>query len=171
MPIVLHVAAALVYSLVGAFQFLPGLRLRHLAWHRFAGRYLLVPAGLVLAVTGLWMTAFYDAPPFDGVAVAVTRYLVGTLMFAFIVLGVVAIVRRDVASHGAWMIRAYALAMGAGTQVFTSAPFLLMFGEPNVPERFAQMAAGWLINAVVAEWVIARRRVATRPRRVTVIAA
>ncbi|MCH7229355.1 DUF2306 domain-containing protein [Glycomyces sp. L485] len=157
LPVVLHITGALVYSIVGAFQFLPGLRLRHNAWHRFAGRYLLVPAGLTVAASGVWMTAFYDMPPSDGVALAVSRYIVGALMIAFIALGVAAIARRDVAAHGPWMIRAYALAMGAGTQVLTSGPFLLIFGEPDVFWRFAQMSAGWLINAAVAEWVIARR--------------
>ncbi|MGO3192093.1 MAG: DUF2306 domain-containing protein, partial [Microbacterium sp.] len=62
LPVILHIVGALVYSLVGAFQFLPGLRRRHIGWHRFAGRYLLVPAGLIVALSGLWMTAFYDVP-------------------------------------------------------------------------------------------------------------
>lgn len=165
LPVVVHIVGALVYSVVGAFQFLPGLRRRHLAWHRFAGRYLLVPAGLVVAVSGLWMTAVYDSPPVDGVVLALSRYLVGGLMLAFLAAGVAAIVRRDRSAHGAWMIRAYALALGAGTQVLTSGPFLLMFGEPDVVARVVQMDAGWIINAIVAEWVIVRRRAARRSHR------
>lgn len=170
-PIVLHIVSALGYSIIGAIQLLPGLRRRHLAWHRFAGRYLLVPMGLVVAVSGLWMTAYYDMPAVDGVVLALSRYLVGGLMLVFLVAGVAAIIRRDVFAHGAWMIRAYALAMGAGTQVFTSGPFLLIFGEPDVVLRAVQMDAGWIINAVVAEWVIARRRAARRRGRPALIAA
>lgn len=170
LPIVLHIAGALVYSIVGAFQFLPGLRKRHLVWHRFAGRYLLVPTGLIVAASGLWMTASYDMLPADGVALEVSRYIVGALMLAFIALGVAAIARRDVAAHGPWMIRAYALAMGAGTQVITSGPFLLIFGEPDVFWRVVQMDAGWIINIVVAEWVIARRRASSRRRRPAMMA-
>jgi hypothetical protein len=60
------------------------------------------------------------------------------------------------------MIRAYALALGAGTQVLTSGPPLLLFGEPSELARLIQMDAGWLINALVAEWIIARRRAASR---------
>lgn len=171
LPVVLHIVGALVYSIVGAFQFLPGLRRRHLAWHRFAGRYLLVPAGLVVATSGLWMTAFYDMLPIDGVALEISRYVVGGLMIAFIIMGVAAIVRRDVPAHGAWMTRAYALAMGAGTQVLTSGPFLVMFGEPDVFWRVVQMDAGWIINAVVAEWVITRRRAVRHRRRPAMTAA
>lgn len=170
LPVVLHILGAVVYSLVGAFQFLPSLRRRHPSWHRFAGRFLLVPAGIVLAGTGLWMTAFYDVPPMDGVLVAVSRYIVGTLMLAFIALGVAAVVRRDFFAHGSWMIRAYALAMGAGTQVLTSLPALLIFGEPDTAMRLLQMDAGWIINAVVAEWVIARRRAAARRAHPAIIA-
>lgn len=167
LPVVLHITGALVYSIVGAFQFLPGLRRRN-GWHRFAGRYLLVPAGVVVGATGLWMTASYDVPATDVGAVAVSRYIVGSLMLAFIALGVAAIVRRDYAAHGSWMIRAYALAMGAGTQVLTSGPSLLLFGEPDALMRLVQMDAGWIINAVFAEWVIARRRAARRPATIAV---
>ncbi|RRS00413.1 DUF2306 domain-containing protein [Glycomyces terrestris] len=162
LPVVLHIAGALVYATVGAFQFLPGLRRRHNAWHRFAGRYLLVPAGFAVGATGIWMTAVYDVPATDDGAVAVSRFIVGGLMIAFLALGVAAVARRDHLAHGAWMIRAYALAMGAGTQVLTSGPALLLFGEPDAMFRLIQMDAGWIINALFAEWIIARRRAAAR---------
>ncbi|MGO1265194.1 MAG: DUF2306 domain-containing protein [Microbacterium gubbeenense] len=158
LPIVLHIVAALVYSGVGAFQFLPGLRARHIGWHRFAGRALLVPAGAVVALSGLWMTAFYDVPPIDGVALQISRYVVGILMLAFLVLGVRAVLRRDIGAHRGWMIRAYALAMGAGTQVLTSGPFAILFGTPDEFWRLVQMDAGWLINIIVAEAIIRRGR-------------
>lgn len=158
-PVVVHIIAAVIYSLIGAFQFLPALRRRHIAWHRFAGRYLLVPAGFAVAVSGLWMTAFYDVPPVDGLGLQISRYIVGGLMFAFLVLGLAAISRLDIEAHRAWMIRAYALALGAGTQVLTSAPFVLAFGPPDELWRLVQMDAGWLLNALVAELVIRRVRV------------
>lgn len=165
LPVVMHIVGALVYSIVGAFQLLPTIARRHPRWHRFAGRFLLVPAGLVVAGSGLWMTAAYQMPPIDGAALALSRYVIGGLMLIFIVLGIAAIARRDVAAHRAWMIRAYALAMGAGTQVLTSGPALLLFGEPDTFWRVVQMDAGWLLNAVMAEWIIARRRAATRRHR------
>jgi|GEM_PF-6629001 len=53
LPVVLHIVTVIVYSGVGAFQFLPTLRRRNLAWHRIAGRYLLVPAGIIVAATAI----------------------------------------------------------------------------------------------------------------------
>ena len=37
MPVVLHIVAATIYALLGAFQFSTGIRLRWRAWHRRAG--------------------------------------------------------------------------------------------------------------------------------------
>lgn len=161
LPIVLHIVSALVFSLVGAFQFLPTLRRRHTRWHMFAGRYLLVPSGVVVAASGLWMNAAYEMPPVDGVGLAISRGVVGILTLAFLAMGVVNVARGRFREHGAWMIRAYALAMGAGTQVLTSMPFIIAFGPPDELARLLQMDAGWILNALVAE-IIIRRRVRAR---------
>ncbi len=58
LPVVPHILAVTIYCVVGAFQFLPGLRRSKPRWHRDAGR-VLVPFGLLAALTGLWMTQFY----------------------------------------------------------------------------------------------------------------
>jgi hypothetical protein len=49
----------------------------------------------------------------------VFRLAFGSGMAACIILGFTTIRGGNVASHQAWMARAYALALGAGTQVFT----------------------------------------------------
>lgn len=160
LPIVLHVVAAIVYALLGAFQFAPAFRRRHRAWHRAAGR-VLAPAGLVAALTGLWMAHFYPWPAGDGQLLYLERLVFGVAMVASIVLALAAIRRRDFAAHGEWMIRAYAIGLGAGTQVFTHLPwFILADGRPGELARGVMMGAGWAINVVVAEWIIRRGRVA-----------
>ena len=83
-------------------------------------------------------------------------------MVVSIVLGFAAIRRRDVARHRAWMIRGYAIALGAGTQVLTNVPWLLFAGKPEGLSRALLMAAGWVINVAVAEWVIRRRIIPAR---------
>ena len=58
------------------------------------------------------------------------------------------------------MIRGYAIALGAGTQVLTHLPWLIFVGD--TPDEFSKalmMGAGWIINIAVAEWIIRKRRV------------
>ena len=155
-PVVVHIVGVTVYSVLGAFQFSAGLRRRWPGRHRLAGR-IVVPCGLAAALSGLWMTLFYPRPADTGAAVTGTRIVVGSAMVAFIVLGVAAIRRRDVARHRAWMTRAYALGLGAGTQAFTQLPWMLFVGPLGKPSKALLMAAGWAINIAVAEWALRRR--------------
>jgi hypothetical protein len=76
-------------------------------------------------------------------------------MAASVVLGFAAIRRRDVDGHRAWMIRAYALAVGAGTQVVTQGIGEAAFGTSDLSTGLS-VSAGWVVNAAVAEWVIRR---------------
>ncbi len=165
LPLVLHIVGAAVYALVGILQFVPRFRRRHWAWHRRAGRVLAV-AGLAVAVSALWMTLLYAAQPGTGSLLYVLRLVFGSAMAAFLVLGVTAIRRRDVAAHRAWMIRAYALGLGAGTQVFTEGFGEALLGTGVVAGDLAK-GAGWAINLAVAEWAIRRPGRQARRRAVT----
>ncbi|MGE3345547.1 MAG: DUF2306 domain-containing protein [Vicinamibacterales bacterium] len=149
---VLHVLTVIPYALLGALQFSPALRRQ--GWHRAAG-IALVPLGFAAALTGLWMTLSYPTAPGDGPAVFAMRLVVGLAVITFLTLGVRSVATRDFAMHGAWMLRAYALAMGAGTHVLTHLPwFIFVDDSPSGAPRAVMMAAGWIINAVVAEAVI-----------------
>jgi uncharacterized membrane protein len=158
LPVVLHILAVVPYSIIGAFQFAPAFRRRHRRWHRVAGR-VLAPLGLLAAVTGLWMAHVYPWPAGDGQILYVERLVFGTAMTASIVIALHAIGRRDFVSHGEWMTRAYAIGLGAGTQVLTHLPWALVVGgTPGELPRAVMMGAGWLINVVAAEWILRRRR-------------
>lgn len=160
-PVIIHVAAVTLFALLGAFQFSAGIRRRRPRWHRRSGR-LLVLAGLVVAGSGLWMTLFYaDAP--GGTLLWAVRLLVGSAMAASIVLAFAAIRRRDTPTHRAWMIRAYALAAGAGTQLLTQGISEATFGTGDLPKALS-MTSGWVINLAIAEWII-RRPARRRGRR------
>lgn len=167
-PIFLHIIGSSLYAILGALQFVPALRQHRRRWHRIAGR-ILIPCGLASAGSGLWMTLFHDLPWYDGVLLNSFRVFFGSLMITSLVLGFIAIRRRNFTQHRAWMMRAYAIALGAGTQVFTHFGWLLAAGEPGVFTHALLMAAGWTINLAVAEWLIRRtprRRVpqtASRP--------
>lgn len=161
-PILLHIPTVIVYSVLGAFQFSPGFRRRNRQWHRSAGKVLAL-CGLIAAFTGLWMTQFYPSPPGDGALVYFERLMFGSAMLASIILGLHAIRNRDFTSHGAWMTRAYAIGLGAGTQVLTHlAWFLFVNMKPGELPRGLMMGAGWLINVVIAEWIIRNRMIHSR---------
>lgn len=156
-PIGLHIVSVVLFSVLGAFQFSDGLRRRYRRWHRNAGRVLVV-SGLVAALSGLWMTQWYPWPAGDGWMVYAERLFFGAAMVWCIVLSIVAIRRRAFVAHGDWMMRAYAIGLGAGTQVFTHLPwFLLVDHWPGETARGMLMGAGWVINVIVAEWIIASR--------------
>jgi uncharacterized membrane protein len=152
-PVVAHIVAAALYALLGAFQFSARLRRRRPTWHRRSGR-VLVAAGLVVAGSGLWMTLFYTGAP-GGNLLWTIRLLVASAMAGSIVLGFTAIRRRDITAHRAWMIRAYALGVGAGTQAFTQGTGEAVFGTGELSTALS-IGSGWVINAAVAEWVIRR---------------
>jgi hypothetical protein len=94
-----------------------------------------------------------------------------------ITLGIAAIWQKNFVSHGNWMIRAYALAMGAGTQVFTHIPSLIFPSLEGETNRSIAMILGWVINMVAAEWIILNSKVPVRslslflekPKKTTVL--
>jgi uncharacterized membrane protein len=162
-PIIAHSLSGILFLILGAFQFTPRLRRPKLGWHKMAGR-LLIPSGLVMALSGMWMAHFNDLPQYDGVVVYATRMLFGGWTVLAIVLATVAVYRRDFTNHEVWMTRGYAIGAGGGTQVFTAAPLFLFFPEYlNDLNRAIGLGAGWVINLVIAEWVI-RRRLQAKPK-------
>ncbi|GIJ79976.1 Predicted membrane protein [Micromonospora phaseoli] len=161
-PVVLHIVSVTVFSFLGAFQFAPRFRRRRRGWHRAAGR-LLVPFGLLTALTGLWLTLFMPRAALDGDALAVIRVVVSVVMAMSIVVGVVAVRRRDFARHRAWMIRGYAIGVGAGTQFLTQLAWMAAVGPLTMSSKTGTMAAAWLINVVLAEWLIRRRPIRSGP--------
>ncbi len=103
------------------------------------------------------MTAFYPlAPHLQGELLYWFRLAVGSAMAVFLILGLTAILRRDLRSHRAWVTRGYAVGQGAGTQAIVGLSSLALFGTPSELVRDLLLIAGWLINLVVAEWVIRR---------------
>lgn len=156
LPVALHVVGATLFCLLGALQFVPALRERR--WHRFAGRVAL-PAGLVTALSGLWMAFVYTLPAGeDDGALKLLRLVFGTGMLIALLRGAHFAFDRDFAAHRIWMTRAYAIGLGAGTQALLLLPWALLVGTPIAPVRTLLMGAGWLINLVVAEAKLPRPR-------------
>lgn len=151
-PVVVHIVSAIPYAVLGAFQFSPRFRRRWPAWHRAAGRVLVV-LGFATAFSALWMTQFYARQPGTGELAYIFRLAFGSGMAASIILGFAAIRRADVTRHRAWMTRAYALALGAGTQVFTQGIGNAVFGVSELTTDL-MLGAGWALNLIAAESIL-----------------
>lgn len=166
-PVIVHIVSAALFCVAGAFQFVPSLRRKNVVWHRRMG-WVLTVCGLIAGATGLWMTLFYPRVEGDGPILFCLRLFFGAGLIACIVLGFTAIKRRDIARHGAWILRGYAIGMGAGTQFLVHVPWLIFFGKPSELARAILMGGAWVINLGFAEWRILRLK-SKRDSRQTVV--
>jgi uncharacterized membrane protein len=160
-PVILHIIGATTFCILGAVQFSPGLRARYPKWHRASGR-IVVVAGLLAALAGLWMAQLYAIVPADNMLLHAFRLFFGAAMLTCIVLGFTTIRNGQVILHQAWMRRAYAIGQGAGTQAVTQLPMLLIYGKPDAMTLAMMMGGAWVLNLTVAEWFIKRQKTRLR---------
>ncbi|WP_394554073.1 DUF2306 domain-containing protein [Agromyces sp. MMS24-JH15] len=157
-----HIVAGGIALVVSPFQFWAGLRNRFPKVHRWMGAVALLAIG-VAGVCALVIAPFSKA----GLAGLVGFGAMGLCWLASGWLALRAIRRRDIRSHRAWMMRAFALTYGAvtlrlwiGLLVFAQVPFAE--GGFDFDAAFAN-AYGlvpflcWIPNLLIAEWLIARR--------------
>lgn len=113
----------------------------------------IVVAGCMSAITGLWMTHFYVFPEaLQGAALYWVRVVLGTAMIGLIIWAVIAIRSRNVFQHSASIVRAYAIGQGASTQAVLGIAWLIAVGsEAMGPLRDGLMIFAWVINLVAAE--------------------
>lgn len=149
-----HVIAGVAFALLGVLQVTPRFRARHMMLHRRLGRGLGV-AALAAGVTAVWMNAIF--PPPGGVAQQWVTGIFGAAMTLSVAFGLSAVYRGEIARHRAWMMRGYALGLGAGTQRLMIVPLLAMNGWALTPGIIlTATAGGWIANLVVAELLIRR---------------
>lgn len=156
LPVTVHIISSIIYSILGSLQFSSHLRKKNPMTHRTLGK-LLIHCGLISALSGLWMTQFYPAANFDGFYLYTIRLVIGFSMILFIYLGYAAVINCDISSHQNWMMRAYALGLGAGTQVFTHIPWFIFPSIQGELARAIFMSLGWGINLLIAEYFISRK--------------
>ena len=162
-----HSLGGVLFGLLGPLQFAGVLKRRFGRLHRVTGR-VFVAAGLMLALSSLRLLAEFPHP--STWVLTSARLAAGAGLAAALITALVAIGRRDIARHRAWMIRAYAVGMGAATISFIMLPIFLITGEPV--EGYAAdllFVLSWVINIVIAEWVI--RRTAIPQRAITAAVA
>ena len=128
LPIVLHILSSFLFCLLGGLQFVPSIRRRHLRVHRAMGK-TLAAAGCLSALTGLWMTLAFAFPQeLQGALLYWVRIALSVSMTGLIVWAVIAVRLGNVPSHGAAMLRAYAIGQGASTQAFLGLGWMVASG-------------------------------------------
>lgn len=149
----LHVVLGGLFLVLAPLQFSARLRSRHLRFHRWSGRALLV-AALVTASTGLF---FGLLMPYGGAGEATAIALFGGLFVFAAGKAIVAIRRRQVARHREWMIRAFAIALAVSTVRIVGPTLDLMLTPAGfrLPEIFVlSLWTGWTLTVGAAElWI------------------
>ena len=166
----LHIVGACVFCVLGAFQFAPGFRQKNRKWHKIAGR-ILVPAGLTGAFGSVWYAMFHAQLEDSSIVLIYLQITFGLAWALFIAIGFYAILNRKIATHRAFMMRAYALAQGAGTQSVLLLMLYAIVGEPDKLTTAILIGTAWVINLSVAEWIIQRKRPAELGRIAAPVAA
>ena len=87
------------------------------------------------------------------------RLAAGTAWVFFILISIRFVVQRNIVRHKNWMLRAYAIALPAGTLAFIMLPIVIIFGEEG-NEIFFEVVqvAAWPLHLLVAEWIIRKPR-------------
>jgi len=158
LPMLAHIVSVTIYCIAGAMQFMPHIRTTRKALHRHMGR-VLAPCGMIAAISGLWL-AHYPREEFADPVSYGARLIAGSAMLLFLIIGTIQIRRRNISSHSAWMTRAYAIGIAAGTQALTLAAGVVLARQDLVNGDLVAptgLVAGWLINLLVAEFVIRKR--------------
>jgi uncharacterized membrane protein len=158
----LHILPGGLFLVLAPMQFLPSIRQKHLQFHRWTGRVLLI-CGLIIGVTALVMSYKMNI---GGPNETAATSLFAIVFLICLVKAYRHIRRKEVERHREWMIRAYGVALG----VATTRPIVGMFFAFRrlTPHEFFGIAfwLGFTMTFLAAEaWVDY-----TRQRRVVATA-
>lgn len=152
----IHMGTGILFLLFAPLQFSTKFRAKNLTLHRWIGR-VLMTAGLVAGVTGilagLWL------PAFGGISTMLAVWFFGIANIICFLRSFWCARNRMIPAHREWIMRAFAIGLGVGTQrilififmPFQLAPFDQIFGP--------LLWLGIAINLLVAEtWINVTRK-------------
>jgi len=147
---VTHILPAALFIMLMPLQFIPHIRERHLVWHRWSGR-LLIVLGFVVGVSAL-VLSFTMA--IGGANETAATTLFALLFLVFLTLGFWNIRQHRIARHREWMIRAFGVVLG----IATTRPIVGMFfvAQKLSPHEFFGIAfwLGFTLTLLGAEtWI------------------
>jgi uncharacterized membrane protein len=153
-----HILPALLFIVIGPFQFSRKFRNQHWLWHKRMGR-VFVLCGAIIGITGLVMSI--AMPAIGGVNQAASTFLFAILFLIALYKAYYCIRQRQIALHREWMLRAYAI----GLAVATIRPIVgIFFGVSRftglTPHEFFGTAfwIGFVLHLVLAETYILQEK-------------
>jgi uncharacterized membrane protein len=114
-----HILPGALFLILGLFQFVPGIRNKHLQFHRWSGRVLVV-CGLIIGISALIMSFTMNI---GGPNETAATTLFAIVFLICLVKAYLLARQKNIARHREWMIRAYAVGLG----VATTRPIVGMF--------------------------------------------
>ncbi len=152
-PILTHIIFGTLFNLLMPLQFMPQIRAKKPAFHRLLGRFLILFA-LGFGFSALWMNQFY--PQYGGLMkyMGIVSHVV--VMLGALTLALVAIRRRNIATHRIWMMRLTAAALSPATQRLVAVPAFLLFGESVLTDAVIAgfIWFGLVANLLFVEWIL-----------------
>lgn len=146
----IHVFSALFVLLAGYTQFLASIRQKYPKLHRQLG-WLYVLVTVFLAGPSGFIIGIYAN---GGLSSQIAFCLLAVLWIVFTVMAVLTIVKKQVLSHRAWMIRSFALALSAITLRAWKYILVALF-HPKPMDVYQVVAwLGWTLNLLIAEYII-----------------
>jgi hypothetical protein len=150
----IHILPGLLFVVLGPLQFSHTLRQRHLQWHSRSGRVFLL-CGSVIGLSALVMS--FAMPSIGGVNQAAAATLFALLFLFALGTAFRHILRREIAQHREWMIRAFSI----GLAITTIRPIIGVFFATSrfsglTPYEFFGTAfwIGFVLHLVAAEaWI------------------
>jgi uncharacterized membrane protein len=152
-PIVtaVHILSGILFISLAPLQFVKRVRIKRLGLHRQLGR-VLVTCALISGTYGLIATVAF--PGFGGLASEASAWFFGPI-FLFAVLRAFWCARnRKIIQHREWMIRAFALGLGVGTQRLILIILMSSSGYSFEESFGPALWLGFGFNLLVAEiWI------------------
>ena len=123
----MHVMAGAAFGLIGPLQFSRALKNRFAMVHRVLG-HLFVAAGAAISLSTLAL--LWRFPAAYSPAISGGRLVFGTALGLALARAMRAVFRRDYTRHRNWMIRAYAIGIGATVVSTVFFPIYVITGAP-----------------------------------------